>query len=259
MAFVAGALSQVSVTSVGDVLSSAVAVSGTTPYSYQWYRSTTSGFTPSTANIISGATSLSLSDSGLTPGTVYYYKVVATDSSGTPVLATSAQLMVTTLAPSLSPNQFSESPFLGMTDLRFNGNTISVQFDPAGSGTLVGGQAVKWSVVASGAPLVVPCLAQSDVACGFVNYDIKTAVYNPGDRLEISMAGNVMFLYAALAINRGQFLVSLPAAVAGGCNGGVVPVSGGSNPIIGYALDTVVIGSLVRVFVQTPSNSVNVG
>lgn len=102
MAFQAGALSIVSVTQVGDVLSSAVAVSGTTPYSYQWYRSTSSGFSPGTANILSGQTSLGLTDINLTPNTVYYYLVVATDSSGTPVLATSAQLMVTTLASTFS-------------------------------------------------------------------------------------------------------------------------------------------------------------
>ncbi len=98
MALTPGALSIISISNVGDVLSSAAAVSGTTPYSYQWYRSTSSGFTPGTANIVSGATSLSLSDINLSPATTYFYKVVVTDSAGTPVVATSSQLAVTTLA-----------------------------------------------------------------------------------------------------------------------------------------------------------------
>lgn len=102
MALTAGALSQVSVTSVGDVLASAVATMGTSPYTYQWYRSITSGFTPGTGNILAGKTSLNISDSGLLPKTTYYYKVVATDSAGTPAHATSAQLAITTLAPSNS-------------------------------------------------------------------------------------------------------------------------------------------------------------
>lgn len=97
MALTAGALTQVSVTDVGDVLASAVAVSGTTPYTYQWYRSTSNAFTPGTTNLVSGATSLNLSDSALVPSTTYYYKVISTDAAGTPATATSSQLSVTTL------------------------------------------------------------------------------------------------------------------------------------------------------------------
>jgi hypothetical protein len=159
-----------------------------------------------------------------------------------------------TSAASPNPNQFALAPYLGQLDLRFNGDTISCTFDPAGSGTLVGGQAVKFTTSASGDPTVVPSLLSSDDVAGFVNYDIKSQVYNPGSRLEISMAGNVMYVYAALAVNRGQFLTSLPAAVAGGTNGGVVPVTGSSGfPIVGYALDTAPIGGLFRMFIQTPA------
>ncbi len=254
MALTPGALSQVSVTAVGDVLSSAVATSGTTPYTYQWYRSITSGFTPGTGNILSGKTSLSLTDSSLTPGTIYYYKVVVVDSNGTPVTATSAQLAVTTIAAQPSISQFAEGPFLGQTDLPFNSNTLPVLFDPTGSGTLYAGMAVKWSTVAGGVPMVVPSTAQADVIAGFVNFNIKDISYVAGEMLEISMAQNVMYLYATAAINRGSKLVSLPAAVAGGCNGGVAATTGSSGfPIIGYALDTAVSGALMRVFLQTPS------
>jgi hypothetical protein len=48
---------------------------------YDVYRSTTSGFTPSTANRIGQPTSLSYSDTGLAPGT-YYYRVAAEDAAG---------------------------------------------------------------------------------------------------------------------------------------------------------------------------------
>ena len=253
MSLAAGALSIVSVGPNSDVLSSAVATGGTAPYSYQWYRSTATGFSPGPSNILAGATSLSLSDSGLVPGTIYYYKVVATDSASPAATATSAQLVVTTSTLQPNPNQFALSPYLGMLDLRFNGDTLACVFDPAGSGSLVGGQAVKFSVNAAGMPLVVPSLAQADVVAGYVNYDIKSAVFGPGNRLEISMAGNVMYLMAAASISRGQSLIQIPAAVAGGTNGGVLPVTGSSGfPIVGFALDTVAIGSLVRVFLQTP-------
>lgn len=261
MALTAGALSQVSVTAVGDVLASAVAVSGTTPYSYQWYRSTVTGFTPGTGNSISGATTLSLTDTSLTPGTVYYYKVQVTDSNGTPVIATSAQLQVTTLSQSPSQNQFQPLAILGQVDMFQSPATIPVQFDPAGSGTLVAGQAVKWSTVATGnsvlgtqgAILVVPSTSASDVVAGFVNYNIKDVSYAAGSRLEMSMGGNIMYLYATNAISRGQQVVSVPAGVAGGCNGGVAYNSGGGQPIVGYALDTAVSGQLVRVLLKVPS------
>ncbi len=255
MAFTAGTISQVAVASTTDSLLTSAATGGTTPYTYQYYRSTTTNFSPGAATSISGATALALSDSGLTPGTVYYYKNVATDSAGTPSVVTTAQITVTTLAPTLSQNQFTESPFLGMLDLRYNTDTVAAQFDPAGTGTLIGGQAVKFTTApAGGAPTVVPCTATSDTVAGFVNYDIKTAVYNPGDRLEMSMRGNVMYLYAATAINRGQEVTSLPAAVAGGCNGGVIPAVGsGGLPKVGFSLDTTAIGQLGRIFLSTPA------
>jgi lysophospholipase L1-like esterase len=56
------------------------ASAGTSPYTYQWYRSTTSGFTPGVGNIVSGATSLTLNNTGLTRGTTYYYKCVQADA-----------------------------------------------------------------------------------------------------------------------------------------------------------------------------------
>jgi len=53
---------------------------GTGPYTYQWYRSTVSGFTPGAPNIITGATSQALNDVPPLPNTIYYYICVATDT-----------------------------------------------------------------------------------------------------------------------------------------------------------------------------------
>lgn len=258
MALAQGSISLVSVGSSTANLLAPAATGGSGSVTYQYYRSITSGFTPSSLNAIAGATSLALADSGLTPGTVYYYEIVATDAAA--AVASSTQLQVSTTAASPNPNQFAPQPFLGMLDLQFNGDTISAQFDPSGSGSLVGGQAVKWSVgsatIPSIAPLVVPSLLASDAIVGYVNYDIKSASFSPGNRLELSLAGNVMYLYAAQAISRGQFVTSLPAAVAGGCNGGVIPVTGSSGlPIVGFSLDTVAIGQLCRIMLKTPAAS----
>lgn len=98
MAFTAGSLSQVAVTSVTSSLLSTAASSGTTPYAYQWYRAVTSGFTPVASYAVSGATGLTLIDTNLTPSTIYYYKVVSIDSNATPATVSTAQLASTTLA-----------------------------------------------------------------------------------------------------------------------------------------------------------------
>lgn len=54
---------------------------GVPAYGYQWYRSTTTGFTPGAGNIVSGATSATLADTGLTEGTTYYYVCRVTDTA----------------------------------------------------------------------------------------------------------------------------------------------------------------------------------
>ena len=66
---------------------------------YNVYRSTSSGFAPSSSNrIASGVTATSYSDSGLSPSTTYYYIVEAVDDAGTS--APSAQASAATQAAS---------------------------------------------------------------------------------------------------------------------------------------------------------------
>lgn len=254
----AGEISQVSVAQRQAVLSCTDAVNGSTPYSYQWYRSTTTGFTPGGGNILSGETSLSLTDTGLVPGTTYYYKLVVIDSAATPTSSTATQLAVTTSAVSPNPNQFVQSVFLGVLDEHFNGNVIPVQFDPDGSGTLKAGQALKWVDTASGVPLVAPSTARADVVCGFVAFNVKDVEYDPGDMLEMASDGCVQYLVATAAISRGAKVLSYVADVAGGCLGGIAPVTGSSGyPIVGYALDKAVAGDVFRVFLQCMSGQVD--
>ena len=65
--------------------------------SYNVFRSTTNGFTPSSSNqIASGVTATSYSSTGLSASTTYYYKIEAVDAAGTS--AASAQASATTPA-----------------------------------------------------------------------------------------------------------------------------------------------------------------
>lgn len=253
MSITAGVLSQVSVTSTTASLLATAATGGTGPYTYQWYRSTTTGFSPGGGNIISGATSLALTDTGLIPNTQYYYKVIATDTGHSNDVVTYTQLAVATSAPVLSPNQFQQTPYLGTLDQAFDYDTTAVQIDVSQATALYAGSAVKMVDSAGGVPKVVGCSANSDVVLGFINYDIKSQSFLAGANAEISMSGNVMYLYATGAIARGaQVTLDLTT------NGGVAQLVGSSGAqIVGWAMDkAAAAGTLIRVFIKTPSFSV---
>lgn len=77
-------------------LSISSATGGTGPYFYQWYRSIDANFTPGPSNILTGATSTTLNDTGLTKGETYAYRVKTTDSA--PNAVDSVAVTATTLA-----------------------------------------------------------------------------------------------------------------------------------------------------------------
>ena len=245
MAYVAGALSVTSYSQTVATVVSAVATGGTGPYTYQWYRSTTTGFTPGPSNIIAGATALTLNDTGLIPGTQYYYKVVATDTGNANTTVTSTQLGVLTTNVVPTPNQFAMSTTLGMLDMPFNYGTISAIIDPAFTGTAFAGQPVKLVAGTSGgAPKVTPCTLASDPVFGYINYNIKNIGFVANQSVELSQSGNMMYLYATAAITQGARVMVDIATV-----GGVVAYSaGGGQAIVGWAFDGAAgAGALIRV------------
>lgn len=249
MAFAAGVASVLSVGSNTAQLSATAATGASGTVTYQWYRSITTGFTPGGGNIISGATSLSLNDSGLIPNTPYFWKLQATDSVG-PVTVTYTQVTATTTASSLSPNQFAQTPTLGMIDMRFPYNSVAVLIDVSQATALYAGSAVKMVDSVDGVPKVVGCAANSDEVLGFINFDIKNVSFLAGNAAEISMGGNVMYLYSTVAIARGV-LVELDLSSPGSVAASVV--SSGNN-IVGWAYDKApTAGTLIRVFLRTPS------
>ena len=259
MTLTAGTASLVSVSPTTASVAVTVATGGTSPYAYQWYKSTTSGFSPGSGNIIAGATSLALADTGLIPGTTYYYKNVVTDSAS-PAATATASLTVATSNPTLSQNQFAQTSIVGMVDMPFNFNTHPVLIDATQSGTLYAGCAVKIvahtsnGAAANGGtgtvPSVVACTASSDAVYGFLNYDIKNVGWVAGNAAEVSLKGNVMYLYATGAITQGA-QCQLDIAT----NGGVATSAGDSGAeYVGWAYDgAAAAGALIRVYLETPS------
>ena len=112
-----------STTSSGNTIAtvtSTAATGGSGGYTYQWCRSTSSGFTPGSGNFVSGATSLTLNDTGLTNGTTYYYVLQSTDSDSVTV----------------NSNQISAAPY-----------AISFAVSPSTSGN---GQSVTYTLTGTG-------------------------------------------------------------------------------------------------------------
>ena len=73
--------------------------------SYSVYRSTTSGFTPSSSNLIaSGLTSTSYSNTGLTASTIYYYVVEAVDADGSSAASAQASAETQTASCTAVPS-----------------------------------------------------------------------------------------------------------------------------------------------------------
>jgi hypothetical protein len=248
MSLAAGALSIVLAGQSTASLSSAVATGGTGPYTYQWYRSTTTGFSPGAGNIITGATSLTLQDSGLLAGTQYYYKVVATDTGNSNATATSSQLGVLT-EPQQAPNQFAQTQITGLIDMRVGPtNVMAAQVDvsvataAAPYNVIYPGQAVK--IVANttgGIPKVAPISSKSDAWIGFVKFNIKDIQYVAGQNLEIAMMGTVIWLYATGAVT--QFAeVCLDNTFVGG-----VQATGATATKVGWAVDGASAAGQIRV------------
>lgn len=248
MPLTAGALSAANIGARSVELTSAPATDGTTPYAYQWYRSQTSGFTPGGGNIMTGKTALTFTDSTIVPSTQYYYKVVAIDDAETPATVTSSQLSVLAATATPVQNQFEQTPFLGQLDLAYNYNTVAVMIDNGVSTAFKAGQAVKYTQDVTGVPSVEACTADTDVTAGFINYNIKDQSYSALDRAEMSQRGNVMYLIATAAINRGARVMIAPLTP-----GGVVTATTG-KPVVGFAIDPAAApGDLIRVEIMTPA------
>lgn len=231
------------------ILAVAAATGGTGPYTYQWYQSTATGFSPGAGSLISGQTALTGNFSGLTPATTYYYKVIATDTGNSNATVTSSQLAVLT-ETGLLTNQIGMNPYVGKVDLKVGStNIIACQVDASQASASVtsftSGQAVK--VVANtlgGPPRVVACTSKSDSVFGFAIFNIKDQTYSAGMMLEVAMWGSCIWLYATGAVT--QFAeVCIDVTYVGG-----VQATGSTATYVGWAIDGSSAAGLVRVMLM---------
>ena len=258
MALAVGPISDVNITPNSFQGSCAAATGGTGPYTYQWYKSFTSGFTPGSAYLIPGATALTITDVSLLPATDYYYVVQVTDLGNGSATALSAQHTVLTTAGSAQDiNQFQQTPLLGQVTSSLNPGTRSAVVDGSysTSSSFLPGTALKL-VNANGftaglglntLPHVVPCTsATADTVFGFAQYSMKDQSFVTSSPLEVAQTSNTIYLMCTASGNlpsRAQLDLSVV--------GGVAPAVGSSGAVIvGDFIDQPVIGQLARVALQ---------
>jgi hypothetical protein len=248
MALTAGTISLVQSLASSLSLVCTAATSGTAPYTYQWYMSTSNGFTPDSTNLIAGATSLSLTVQNLVPRSTYFFRLIVTDSAGTPATATTAQFTTGTDLPVLSQNAYQQTPFVGMLDLKVGpANVVTAIIASNG----ISGNAVVLTNTSSSLPVVTLAQVDSNVF-GFVAYNIKNQSHVGGSVVEIAQAGSCIWLYAGAAIDRGARVELDPSCDA---KFAVQPFRpAGASNVIGYAYDQATAeGQLIRVMLTTPS------
>lgn len=239
MALTSGTISLVK--KYADKLDLAVtaATGGTGPYTYQWYISKTSGFSPDAGSLVTGATGLQATIGGLIPGQTYYVKVVSTDTGASGATVTADQFTVSTDTIKADQNAFAQHPALGQVDLRYSVNTISA----IAGGDLVAGQAVKFSSDNK----LHACTANTDRVDGFIVLNVKKNSFHDGDALEIARGGSYITLTATGSLSAGD-----PVAIDPTCIGGVTGIVSTETPV-GQAMKTVGAGDPVVVYLACPS------
>jgi Uncharacterized conserved protein (DUF2190) len=149
----------------------------------------------------------------------------------------------------LNQNQFKIQPIRGERDMAFNGDVISAQISVSDPNTSVPGHPLTMEDSSGGVPKFIQTTAANGQIFGFALYNIKDVNYAPGARVEVAMAGSVMYMTANAAIARGAKL-----EVVISTTDPRVITNAGTNKVVGIALDkALAAGDLIRVYVVVPS------
>lgn len=164
---------------------------GTSPYTYQWERSTSSGTGYSN---VSGATSLSLTDTGLTNGTTYYYRIKSTDSAGSPATVTSNEI---SSAPFVSTTYAVDNSLLTFSpyNWRKSGSTYAETNNP--------GAYLKFKFSGDAVSLLLDTTINTSLTAG--NYPALTVQINNGAhvRTQLTSGQNTLLLATGLGAGTG--------------------------------------------------------
>jgi hypothetical protein len=208
-------------------LATSVPTFGIAPYSYQWYRSTVPGFTPTPSTLIAGATQTTLLNTGLVPSTTYYYQVVYRDSTHPDQSVSSGQFAFTTtdLATSLLVPAIpfiSNIPSIDMVGASFNA-IVSTNGDGAVS---VSSSTPSRCSVTGAVPVVVTFVSVGQ--CTLIAHVAQGVAYAGADgaaqSFAVSIANQTLLSQNALRLTsvKGSAGKNLTLTSSGGSGSGAV-------------------------------------
>lgn len=131
-----------------------------------------------------------------------------------------------------NPNQFSQTPILGMPDLRQQPNSFFVTLNPESVFTDFQVGTVLKLIAGAGPQIIVDAAAATDVPYGIIPYNLKKNTFAPGDTVQMFADGSVLYVQTSAAVDRGAKLQFLNT---GGSP--TVATRASSNTVLGIALD----------------------
>ncbi len=131
-----------------------------------------------------------------------------------------------------NPNQFTQSPILGMPDLRSQPNSFFVTINPDSEFTDFQVGTVLKLIAGTGPAILVDVATPTDEAIGAIPYNLKKNTFAAGDTVQIFGELSVLYLQTSAAVDRGAKVEFLNT----GGSPTVATVSG-SNTVLGVALD----------------------
>jgi hypothetical protein len=147
----------------------------------------------------------------------------------------------------INPNMFAMETVQGQIDLSFHSSVITCEVSSSQATALLPGQAVKLEDSAGGLPKVLALATNADPSFGVVLRNLKDINFPAMARVEVALAGSVVYMTAGAAIARGAKVEFVNSTLK-------VITAAGTNPVLGFALDKAAgDNSLVRVYILTPA------
>lgn len=145
-----------------------------------------------------------------------------------------------------NPNQFAQTPILGMPDLRQQPNSFFATINP--DSVFTDFQVGTWVklIAGTGPQILIDVALPTEEAIGVIPYNLKKNTFLPGDTVQVFGELSVLYLQTSEAVDRGEKVEFLNT----GGSPTVAPVSG-SNTVGGVAFDQAAdAGGIIRVQVK---------
>lgn len=146
----------------------------------------------------------------------------------------------------LSLNQFQPTTVPGQPDLQFGGSVVTCEVASTQATPIIPGQVVKIADTNSKIPQILGLAANTEASFGVALRNPKDVNFPALSRVEVGIAGTVVYMTAGAAIARFAKLEFVYTT-------NKVITNAGTNPVMGYAFDKAAAdGDIIRVYILNP-------